>query len=135
MKRCTPLALGMVVLLAGALVADEKAGVKKPLGSWKRTVGDATMTFEFKADSLRATLSAGGNMIEMHADYGMTKDGILFGRIGKVEKQGTNDGPMEGELFSFRVKVDKDTLTLSELKTHNDSPEAKQLVEGDYQKN
>jgi hypothetical protein len=135
MKRCTPVALGIVVLFAAAVRAEgEKAAGNKPLGTWKRTVGDASLTFEFKADGMRCVLAAGGNTIEMDGDYGMTKDGVLFGRVAKVEKKGTNDGPSEGDLFSFKVKVDKDTLSLSELKTHNDSAEAKQLIEGDYQK-
>jgi hypothetical protein len=135
MGRSTSLALAFVFFFGGALLAEaEPAAGKKPLGTWKRTVGDATLTFEFKTDNLHCILSAGGNTIEMDADYGMSKDGVLFGRISKVEKKGTNDGPSEGELFSFKVSVENETLMLSELKTHNDSADAKQLLEGEYQK-
>jgi hypothetical protein len=134
MMRLTTMALAMLLLLVGSMPgADVKeAGKRKPVGTWKRTVGDHAITFQIKGDSLQVILKGGENVKEIDADYGVSKDGVLFGRISKVKQEG--DGPSEGDLFSFRFKIDNHTMTVSELKTHNDSAEAKQLVEGEYQK-
>jgi hypothetical protein len=136
MVRVTTLALAMLLLLVGAMPgADEKeSGRKKPVGTWKRTVGDHAITFRIKGDALQAVLKGGDNIIEIDADYGVSKDGVLFGRVSKVKKEGDN-GPSEGDLFSFRFKITGSTMTLSELKgSHETGAEAKELVEGEYHK-
>jgi hypothetical protein len=134
MARMTTMALALLLVAGSALCgADEKpAGKSKPVGTWKRTAGDHSITFTFKADTLRVVLNAGGNTKEVEADYGVSKDGVLFGRISHARPEG--DGPSEGDLFSFRIRVDKDVLTVSELKTPHDSAEAKELVQGEYRK-
>ncbi len=137
MNRFASLALASVILFAVSALADaEKEGGKKPLGTWKRIAGDTTITFEIKADSAHFTVvnSNNGNTIEVEADYGVTKDGVVFGRINKVTKKGGDDGPSEGDLFSFRFSIDKDKLTVSELKTSAGGEDAKQAVEGEYTK-
>ena len=111
----------------------EKAASKKLLtGSWKRTAGDNFITFTFKGNTLHAVMKAGDNPMEVDADYGVSKDGVLFGRISKVKKEG--EGPSEGDLFSFRFRIDGNTLTLTDLKTPHDNDEAKELLQGDYHK-
>jgi hypothetical protein len=132
--RKIALALGFVVVIASFAVADGDKAASKPLGTWKRSAGDNSIIFEFKTDVLRCTIATNGNTIEAEADYGITKDGIIFGRISKVTKKGTEDGPTEGELFSFRIKVEKDMTTVSDLKTSTESPEAQQLLHGEYKK-
>jgi hypothetical protein len=134
MARVTFAALAMLLLLVSATMgADEKdVGKKKPIGTWKRTAGDHSITFTIKGDTLRVVIRGGDNVVEVDADYGVSKDGVLFGRISKGAKEG--DGPSEGDLFSFRFKVANGNMTLSELKTSHDSTEAKDLVEGEYRK-
>ena len=135
MTRLTTLALGMVVLLAGAALAyADTEGGKKPLGTWKRSAGDTTITFEFKGDSVRCTIVTGDNSMDVSADYGLTKDGVVFGRVNKVTKKGMEGGPSEGDLFSFRVAVEKEAFTLSELKAQDAGDDVKQLFEGEYKK-
>jgi hypothetical protein len=109
----------------------EDAPAKKPTGSWTRKAGDMTITFTFKADSLEARVTNGSTIVAQ-ADYGMTKDGTLFGIVTKVKKEGTADGPSEGDLFSFHVKFEKDTLTISDLKGTAGGEGAKNAVEGEY---
>jgi hypothetical protein len=128
--------VAVCLVLAGglALADDAKKETKKPVGVWKRTAGDATITFDIKADGAKVTIANGGNTIEVDCDYGLTKDSVLFGRINKVTKKGTDDGPSEGDLFSFKFGIADDVLTLSELKAPQDSAEVKQLIEGEYKK-
>ena len=134
MARMTTMALALLLVAGSALSgSDEKASAKsRPVGSWKRTAGDHSITFLIKTDTLRVILNAGGNTKEVDADYGVSKDGVLFGRISQARPEG--DGPSEGDLFSFRFRVDKDVMTLSELKTPHDSAEGKELVQGEYRK-
>jgi hypothetical protein len=135
MKRSTAIVLGLVIVLGGTAWAEgEKAAAKKPLGSWKRKAGDFTITFNIKEDAIRVVVVNGENAIDVQSDYGVTKDGVLFGRISKVTKKGITEGPSDGDLFSLQFKIDKDTLTLSEYKSTHDSPDVKQLLQGDYEK-
>ena len=134
MGRVTTVALVMLFLLVSAtLGADEKETKKQLAGTWTRTVGENAITFTFKGDTLHAVLKAGRNTTEVDANYGVSKDDVLFGRISKVKKEDSN-GPSEGELFSFQFKIHNKTLTVSDLKTLTDSAEARELVEGEYHK-
>jgi hypothetical protein len=128
----------LLVLLVGVTSvraeADKKEDpVKKPVGSWSKDTGEGTITFAFKADNtLKVTLKQNDAMIELDTDYGVSKDGYIFGRINKV-KNGGGNGPNEGDLFSFKVKVEKTTLTISDLTSGKGSDDnAKKLVEGEY---
>ena len=106
------LALGLACALPAA-AADE---VKKPLGTWTKTEAGQTITFNIKADGMGIVLKGEGDQkIEVEADYGQSKDGVLFARISKITKTGIDGGPEEGDLFSFRFKLEKDKLTISDL--------------------
>jgi len=132
MTRWVTAVLVFLVVCAAPLAAADDT--KKPLGTWTKKVDDHTVTFHIKADGIHAVIKGDGDRkIEVDADYGLTKDGILFGRINKVTKVGA-EGPEEGELFSFRFKVEKDKLALSDLTGSKISEDAKKLVEGDYEK-
>jgi len=135
MARVITVALAMLLLVVSATAgADKKeTGKNKLIGTWKRTAGENSITFMIKGNTLHTVLKAGGNTMEIDADYGVSKDGVLFGRISKVNKK-EGEGPSEGDLFSFRFTIDNNKLTVSDLKTANDSAEAKELVQGDYQK-
>jgi hypothetical protein len=132
MARFHVAAVLAVLLAVPAGLADEKKGeVKKPLGTWVREVGGNTVSFTFEADALRCVITnAGGERIVVHAPYGVAEGDTVFGLITKVEK--TGGGPEKGELFSFHFQLDKDKLTLSDLKSTADREEAKQLVQGQY---
>ena len=133
MTRWVTAALALTVACAAPAAAAD--AVKKPLGTWKKTEGDTTITFTIKADGMRVVLKGEGDTkIEVQADYGQSKDGVLFARISKITKTGIDGGPDEGDLFSFRFKVEKDKLTISDLSAPKTSDEAKKLVEGDYEK-
>jgi hypothetical protein len=131
-KVTAALTLAVVFGFVAAARADE-AAVKKPVGTWERKVGDSEVQFLFKADGLRVVIKGGGATIDVEADYGLTKGGTVYGIVSKTKTEGTNDGPSEGHLFSFRIAVDKDTLTISELKG-TDNDEARKLIEGEYKK-
>ncbi len=76
-----------------------------------------------------------GAMLTSDAAYGETADGLVFGVITKVEKKGTDEGPEKGVLFSFQCKVDKDTLTVSDLNASAGvSDTGRQLLQGEYTK-
>lgn len=128
-------ALAVALLgLSSAVMADAPAKSQKPIGAWERTADGRTISFKFDADNLRCTLSLGAETIQVDAAYGLTADGVIFGSITKVEKKGTDGGPSERELFSFRIARSGDTLTLSELMGTHVSDDAKQLLHGDYKK-
>jgi hypothetical protein len=135
MNRSAAAAVLAVLVCVPLAPAADKAAVKKPTGVWVKKVNDATVTFTIEDDAMTCELLGGdGNSITAHGAYGVTEDGVLFGIITKVDKKGTNDGPEKGDLFSFQVKVDKDTLTLSDLHTPQDSPRAREIIQGEYKK-
>ncbi|HLJ97072.1 MAG TPA: hypothetical protein VKU02_28165 [Gemmataceae bacterium] len=123
----------LLVTVGGAAGADEKDAAKsKPLGIWKRSLGDHSITFAIRPDTLQVVVKSGGNTLQLEADYGVSKDGVLFARVSKVVKD--VEGPSEGDLFSLRFKVHNDTLTVSELKSPHEGDGAKELVEGEYRR-
>ncbi len=138
MPRRTLAALVVALLCVVPGLAEDKKktdGPKKPVGTWTRSAGDAKVTFAIKADGLRITIARGEAKIEADADYGVSKDGTLFGRLNKVTKSGIEGGPSEGDLFSFSTKVEKDKMTIGDLKSSGGvNDDARQLVEGDYEK-
>ena len=132
MFRSTLTAMALALVAAAPLDAGD-AKAKKPLGTWTRTVSDVEVTFRFEADTLKCLISGMGIVIDVDGDYGMSKDGTIFGRITKVEKKGICAGPKVGDLFTFSCKVKDNTLTISKLGPGEDN-DAKALIEGDYKK-
>ncbi len=131
MTRWAAAVLALVVVGAVPLAAADEP--KKPVGTWIKKQDEHTVTFHIKADGMRVILKGDGDRkIEADIDYGLTKDGILFGRISKVTPGG--NGPEEGDLFSFRFKIEKDKLVLSDLTGTHINDDAKKIVEGDYEK-
>jgi hypothetical protein len=135
MLRTVTMTLVLAVLAAPAL-ADDKDKAKKPLGTWVREVGDNKVTIVLKADNMIFKMVAGGNELSVAAKYEL-KDGELKGTITKVEKNEIGAQIEDGHKFSFKIKAEDATLTLSELKGNDGTPlegEAKNLIEGEYKK-
>jgi hypothetical protein len=112
----------------------EEAPAKKLVGAWERKVEQTTIKFDFQKDSLRVTLTTPDGTIDVDSAYGLTKKGVVFGIVQNVEKKGATEGPSEGDLFSFQVSVDNDSLTIKELKGTSANDDAKRLIEGEYKK-
>jgi hypothetical protein len=138
MLRSAALA-GTFVLLCGAVLAaqDAPAGKKKeteaprPVGKWTREAGDAKAEFHIHKSTLKCVITNGEKTITCDADYSVTKDGVLYGRVNKVEKKGIDNSPEVGALFSFRFALKDGTLTISELQAA-EAEGARQLIEGEY---
>ena len=137
MLRWTMSTVCVVLLCANLTWAADKAtkAPAKPIGTWTKTEGEITITFQIKADDLQVILKMGEDRaMTVTADYGISKDGHLFARISKVSLKGVDNGPGEGEMFSFRFKLDKNKLTMSDLVHKEANEDAKRFVEGDYEK-
>jgi hypothetical protein len=130
MMRCAFAAVLAVVCFSLPMTAGQPKD-KKPLGTWTRSVNDMEVKFDIKADTLKCIISGNGITIDVDADYGMSKDGVIFGRIHKVEKKGACVGPNVGDLFTFKFAVKDGTLTISELGPASVA-DARELIEGDY---
>ena len=128
--RCALVAV-VAVLFTGASLLGGETKAKKPVGTWARSVGDIEVKFQIKDDTLKCTLSGMGLMLDVDADYAMSKDGVIFGRINKVEKKGACVGPSVGDLFTFKFALKDNVLTISELGPQNNA-DARELIEGDY---
>ena len=79
MARWMGLTVVAALGLAAALPAGDPAG-KKPLGTWTKTAGDALITFEFTKDQMVFRIKVNNNEIKGTADYGVSKDGVVFGQ-------------------------------------------------------
>lgn len=124
------ISIGMLAILAGAApAADGKA--RGPVGTWERQTGDTLVRLMIKGGDLHIAVHSPDAILEVGADYGVTKAGVLYGIVTKVEKKGTEEGPPEGQLFSFRFRVSGETLTVSELKG-SEADDFRSWLEGDY---
>jgi hypothetical protein len=126
-----PIIASVAVALCFLLhTSSAQAQTKKPIGTWTKP-GDISVSFTFEADTLICKLDLMGTVLTVHADYGMSKDGVIFGRINKVDKQGTDAGPSEGDLFTFHIAVKDNILTITNLGPDSNA-DARPLVEGEY---
>jgi hypothetical protein len=127
--------LAALVLVPAIPAADKKAP-DKPVGTWSRKLpNDVVITLALEAEKFRVDVTTdSGASIKLAGSYGVAEDGTLFGIISTVDKKGLDAGPDKGELFSFRFKLDKGTLTISDYKASTDRPEVKELIEGEFKK-
>src|SRR5262245_46416261 len=129
------LAAAVIVAFAVPVLADEKIDAKKLKGSWLREVQGTKLLYKFKDDTkMEAHLTPAGadKPIVVSVDYTI-KDGVLSGLITKVDNGGDQGGPQQGDKFSFKLEVGKETLIVSDLKGV-EGEQVKQLVEGEYKK-
>lgn len=90
---------------ASAAMSDEPKPIEitKPVGNWENRL-------DIKQDRLVWKI----NYLTVKADYAITKDSILYGVVTEVT--GKSKEIEEGDTFSFRFRVDDDTMNLKELK-------------------
>ena len=136
-------ALVAVALVGGwAFAADEKkpADDKKadaPTGVWvKKTDEGLTLQLDFtKKDVLVVTASVENNKLTMTTALTAGKDGKWTAKMTKAETKGDFPFmPSDKYEFSFKVKVGKDKVTLSDYTANEHEEEAKGVVEGEYKK-
>jgi hypothetical protein len=58
----------------------------------------------------------GSTTDRLEADYGLTRDSILFGIITKISGRTFVNGPGEDDTFSFRYRADSDELNVRPIK-------------------
>jgi hypothetical protein len=113
------------LLLASALIAlnislagspqSSQPAVNSPVGIWRKVeapgrVAPATLTIT----NDKFSFSDGADRLE--ADYGLTRDSILFGIITKISGRTFVNGPGEDDTFSFRFRADADELNVRGIK-------------------
>ena len=132
MRRWIPFGLTAALLLSPQLTAQDKQGPARPVGSWAREQDGVTVRFTFTDARMKCAIEAGGLHLDVDADYAVSKDGVLFGRVTKVDRKGTEAGPAAGDLFSFKYAVKKKTLAISDLRGTGGAGEGRGIVEGEY---
>ncbi len=104
-----------VVTSASALYAQEMV---KPLGKWERKSGKNHVTLIVEGNRLHMS-SAGENVGTLHADYSMTRDGVIYGVITSVEyddEDGESTHSLFNRPFSFRFRIDEGALIVYDAK-------------------
>ncbi|MFL5342344.1 MAG: hypothetical protein ACJ8F7_19525 [Gemmataceae bacterium] len=127
-----------VLVLAGMAWADAKKGPTPQAlkGTWVREVNNTKISFTFKdGKTFRCVLKPEGadDGPTIDCDYTLGKNGVMEFVITEIDKKGVDNLPNKGDKFSFKLETGKEKLTISDFKG-GDSPEAKQLVEGEYSK-
>jgi len=137
MIRRVLISSAVLVFAAIPALADDKLDVKKLKGKWEREVGGNKIVFEFKDDkTMRCLMTPQGlnESAEVDCDYKLGDDGVVSLTIVKIDKKGADGLPDKDDSFTFKVALEKDVLTISDLKGSKASDDAKQFVEGDYKK-
>ncbi len=112
------LTLTLAVWLAslGALHAQQ---IPKPIGKWERKIGKSHVTLIVEDNRLHAAF-VGEQPCTLHADYSMTKDGVLYGVVTSLEYEEDDDSarPFFDAPFSCRFRIDEGALIIRDLKCH-----------------
>lgn len=120
MAKCI-LALTLVVCLASAsaLCAQE---MTKPLGKWERKIGKDHVALVVEDNRLHI-IYAGEKGVTVHADYAMTRDGLVFGVVTSIECDEDQETDMAKTLFDapfcFRFRIDEGALIVHDMKAHD----------------
>jgi RNA polymerase sigma factor (sigma-70 family) len=114
---------------APAPAATVTQTVQRPLGTWERAFGPYQFTLHIEEDHLYGKVtfvdSKSGKKITvvLDGDYGVTRDSLLYGVITGVdvpeggELEDVEDmGEYSDQPFSFRYRLDGNTLTLKDVK-------------------
>ncbi len=120
MAKFTP-ALTLMVCLASAsaLCAQE---MTKPLGKWERKIGKNHVTLIVEDNRLHISY-AGEKLGTLHADYSMTRDGVIYGVVTSIECEEDEEVEATKTLFdapfSFRFRIDEGALIIYDAKSHD----------------
>jgi hypothetical protein len=134
-------ALAAVVLVGGWVAADDKKADDKkadaPAGVWvKKTDEGLTLQLDFsKKDTLVVTNSIDGKSLTITCKLAADKDGKWKASATKVENK--DDFPVTvSDKFemTFKMKVGKDAVTVSDFTANEHEEQAKGVVEGEYKK-
>lgn len=116
MMKFTPTLVLAVVASVGALQAQE---ITKPLGKWERKIGKNHITLIVEDNRLHM-ISAGESMATLHADYSITRDGVVYGVVTSIECDDDDNGDSTKEMFdapfSFRFRIDEGALIIHDAK-------------------
>lgn len=119
MAKCIS-ALVLVFGLA-SVSAVRAQDTARPLGTWVRKIGKSRVTLIVEENRLHVTVQ-GENPCTLHADYALSRDGVVFGVITSLESEeeaeeeadrGVIDAP-----FSCRFRIDEGALLVRDLKCH-----------------
>jgi hypothetical protein len=111
--------LTLVVWLA-SLGAVQAQSMAKPLGKWERKIGKSHVTMIVEENRLHAIV-IGEKPCILHADYGMTKDGVIYGVVTSIECDDEDDDFVRASFdapFSCRFRIDEGSLNIRDLKFH-----------------
>src|SRR6185437_2453669 len=118
MTKLTPV-LSLVVWLASLGVVHAQT-MAKPLGKWERKIGKSHVTLLVEENRLHAIV-IGEKPCILHADYGLTKDGVIYGVITSIECDDEDDDFIRASFdapFSCRFRIDEGSLNIRDLKFH-----------------
>ncbi len=118
MAKFTP-ALLLVVCLASAVRGQETT---KPLGRWERKMGKNHVTLIVDENRLHITY-VGDKPATLHADYAMTRDGLIYGVVTSIECDEEEEAEATKTLFdapfSFRFRIDEGALIIHDAKAQD----------------
>ena len=113
-----PPALTLVLCLASATALHAQE-IAKPLGKWERKIGKNHVTLIVDDNRLHM-ISAGESIGALHADYSMTRDGVIYGVVTSIECDDDDDGESTKAMFdapfSFRFRIDEGALIIYDAK-------------------
>ena len=142
-------AVAAVLCVGGwGLAADEKKPADKPAdkpdgkgdvptGVWlKKTDEGLSIQLDFTTkDTLVVTNGIEDKRLIITCKVTADKDGKLTAKATKVENKGDFPVTVSDKFeFSFKAKVGKDKVTLSDFKANEHEDQAKSAVEGEYKR-
>ncbi|HEY7328283.1 MAG TPA: hypothetical protein VH592_11610 [Gemmataceae bacterium] len=113
------LALSVCLANANALHAQE---MTKPLGKWERKLGKTHVILNLEDNRLHIYCT-GEKTVTLHADYAITRDGLIYGVVTSIECEEDEEAEMTRTLFdapfSFRFRIDEGALIIHDMKAHD----------------
>ena len=121
-----------------ARLAHQDAPPTKPVGRWEHKLtkgGSVTLALE---DGRLHLVMKGDSRLTLHADYAVTRDGVLYGVVTSAEAPDgpdTDEQDLMDEPFSILYRVDEGVLVVRDVRSSVLSKDETAMLIGRYEKN
>jgi hypothetical protein len=136
-RRLTGFVCVLLALTAAPVRAQDGAPTR-PVGRWEHKLPKGNgVTLVLEDNRLHLSMKSDTRLV-LHADYALTRDGVLYGVVTSAEAPDgpdTDEQDLMDEPFSIVYRVDEGSLVIRDVRSGTLTKEEVALIVGRYEKN
>ncbi len=136
-RRLTGIACVLLALAAAPVCAQDSTPTR-PLGRWEHKLTKGGGVILVLEDGRLHLTMKGDSRLILHADYSLTRDGVLYGVVTSAEAPDgpdTDEQDLLDEPFSIIYRVDEGVLVVRDVRSGTLTKDEVAMLVGRYEKN